>query len=141
RRLFDTFELEHDPPRFHHRDPALRIALALPHPRLGRLLSDRLVGEQPDPDPSAALYFARERDARGLDLPVGDPAGLERHQAVVAERDGVAARGHPVGATLEPLAKLDALRGEHGLDARRIGAAVEILGPLALEDPDLDADG
>src|SRR4029077_7047555 len=32
RRLFDTFELEHDPPRFHHRDPALRIALALPHP-------------------------------------------------------------------------------------------------------------
>src|SRR6266511_4377204 len=63
--------------------------------------------------------------------------GLERHESVVAERDGVAARGHPRSTALEPLAKLDALRCEHGLDARRIGAAVEILGPLALENPDL----
>src|SRR5437763_16249067 len=107
------FELEHHPPRLHRGDPPLGIPLALPHPRLRRLLGDRLVGEQPDPHLAAALHLARQGHTRRLDLPVGDPAGLERHETVMAERDGVAARSHPLGAALEPLAKLDALRCQH----------------------------
>src|SRR5204862_1339045 len=47
--LFDAFQLEQDPAGLHDRDPPFRIPLALPHPRLGGLLGDRLVGEQPDP--------------------------------------------------------------------------------------------
>ena len=63
--------------RLHHRHPALGIALALAHAGLGRLLRDRLVREDPDPDLAAALDVARQRHARGLDLPVGDPARLQ----------------------------------------------------------------
>src|SRR5258706_6307970 len=40
--LLDPLELEHDPPRLHHGDPPLRVALALPHPGLGGLFWDRL---------------------------------------------------------------------------------------------------
>src|SRR5205814_602374 len=61
-------------------------ALALAHARLLRLLGDRLVGEHAHPDLAAALDEARHRHARRLDLPVGQPARLERLQPVVAER-------------------------------------------------------
>src|SRR2546426_4879662 len=50
-------------------------------------------------------------------------------------RSRVAPRRHPRRPALEPLAKLDALRCQHRSDARRIGAAVQVLGALALEDP------
>src|SRR5215208_2739842 len=54
-RLRHAGELEHDPARLHDRDPPLRRALALAHPRLGRLLGERLVREDVDPDLAAAL--------------------------------------------------------------------------------------
>src|SRR2546430_983843 len=111
--LFPYTTLFRSPAGLHDRDPSFRIPLALPHPRLRRLLGDRLVGEQPDPHLAAALHLTRQGHTRRLDLPVGDPAGLERHETVMAERDGVAARGHPLGAALEPLAELDALRCQH----------------------------
>ena len=43
--LGHTGELEHDPARLHDRDPVLGVALARAHAGLGRLLGDRLVGE------------------------------------------------------------------------------------------------
>jgi hypothetical protein len=61
-----------------------------------RLLGDRLVREDADPDLAAALDVARHRDTGRLDLPVGDPARLQRLQAVVAERHVVAAGGQPL---------------------------------------------
>src|SRR3989440_46332 len=116
RQIFgDALELEHHAPGLHHGDPSLGVPLALAHPRLRRLLGDRLVGEQPDPHLAAALHLARQRYARRLDLPVGDPPGLERHETVMPERDGIAARGHAFGAALEPLAELDALRCQHAV--------------------------
>src|SRR2546426_6926562 len=106
RQIFgDPLELEHHPARLHHRHPPLRIPLALPHAGLGRLLRDRLVGGQPDPHLAAPLHFAGERHARRLDLAVRGPPRLERHEPVMAERDRVAARVHPLGAALEPLAR------------------------------------
>ena len=83
--LGDAGELEHDAAGLDHGDPALRVALALAHPGLGRLLGERLVREDRDPDLAAALDLAGHRDAGGLDLAVRDPAAIERLQAVLAE--------------------------------------------------------
>ena len=66
--------------------PLLGRALALAHAGFLRLLGDRLVGEHAHPDLAAALDEAGHRDARRLDLPIGQPARLERLQPVVAER-------------------------------------------------------
>src|SRR3712207_6730173 len=102
------------------RSPPLRRPLPLPHPRLGRLLRDRLVGEDPDPDLAAALDVPRERHARRLDLPVADPPRLERLQPVVPERHRAAARRQAARAALEHLAKLDPLRAQHRSALRQL---------------------
>src|SRR4051812_48403412 len=85
--LRDACQLEHDPPRLDDGDPVLGRALAGAHARLGRLLADRLVREDVDPDLPAALDLARHGDTSSLDLPVRDPAGFQRLDAVVAELD------------------------------------------------------
>src|SRR5207244_11724978 len=69
----DPLELEHHPARLHHRHPPFGIPLPLPHAGLGRLLCDRLVGEQPDPHLAAALHLARERHPPRLDPPIRNP--------------------------------------------------------------------
>src|SRR5439155_20231415 len=105
-RLGHAGQLEHDPAGLHHRHPALRVALPRTHTGLGRLLGDRLVGEDVDPDLSAALHVTGHRDTCGLDLAGGDPARLERLDAVVAEHDAHAARGdtrHPPALLLAVL--------------------------------------
>src|SRR5688572_20022449 len=73
-RLRHAREFEHDAPRLDHGDPALRRALALAHAGLGRLLGERLVGEDVDPDLPAAADLAGHRDTGSLDLAVRDPA-------------------------------------------------------------------
>src|SRR2546430_1107688 len=113
--LGDALELEHHAPGLHHGDPSLGIPLALAHPRLRRLLGDRLVREQPDPHLASAPHLARQRHARRLHLPVRGPTRLERHEAVMAGSDGGAAPCHSLGAALEPLAELDALRCQHAV--------------------------
>src|SRR5689334_23503703 len=112
-RLRHPGELEHDAARLDHRDPVLRRALARAHACLGRLLRRRLVGEDVDPDLAAALDLAGHRDSGSLDLPVGDPAGLERLQAVVAELHGrLPLRVTPPAAALV-LAELRFLGKQH----------------------------
>ena len=66
-------------------DPELGVALAGTHAGLGRLLGDRLVGEDVDPHLAAALDGAGHGDTGGLDLAGGQPARLERLDAVLAE--------------------------------------------------------
>src|ERR671931_465991 len=83
--LVDAGELEHHAAGLHDGDPVLRRALAGAHARLGGLLRHRLVREDVDPDLPAAADLARHRDSRGLDLAVGDPARVERLEAVLAE--------------------------------------------------------
>src|SRR5205823_1598392 len=114
-RLGDARELEHHAARLHDRDPALRRALPRAHPRLRGLLRERLVREDVDPDLAAALDLARHRDAGGLDLPVRQPAGVERLQPVLAELHlGLALRGAGPPAAMV-LAELRLLREQHGL--------------------------
>src|SRR5919109_3003451 len=93
----------------------LRRALTGAHPRLGRFLRRRLVGEDVDPALPTALDLARHRDSRSLDLAVGAPARLERLQPVVAELHGGLALGEPTPAAALVLAELCLLRKQHRL--------------------------
>src|SRR5829696_5792453 len=114
-RLGHTGELEHDAAGLDDGDPVLGRALAGAHPRLGRLLGDRLVGKDIDPDLAAALDLARHRDSGSLDLAVCNPARLQRLDPEVAELHG----GLPFRKAAAPaalvLAELGLLREQHGL--------------------------
>src|SRR5262245_6756862 len=112
-RLRNAGELEHHSARLDHRDPVLRRALARAHTPLGRLLRRRLVGEDVDPDLAAALDLPRHRDSRSLDLPVGDPAGLEGLQPVVTELHGRLALRVAAATASLVLAELRLLREQH----------------------------
>src|SRR6185312_11549830 len=112
-----ALELEHHAAWLDHRHPHLRRTLTLTHAGLGRLLRDGLIGEDPDPHLAAALDVTRKRHTSGFDLPGGDPARLQRLQAIGAERDLRATMGETGRATLEPLAEFDALWTQHCLIA------------------------
>src|SRR6266403_1137046 len=106
RRFVHSRHLEHDTSRLNHRHPLLRRAFALAHARFGRLLGERLVRENPDPQFSAALDEPRNRHTRRFDLPVGDPRAFHGCQTVLAERQISAAPSLAVAAaarTLMPL--------------------------------------
>ena len=103
-------------------------------------------------------------DAAGLDLPAGEPAGVQRLQAEVAERDACCrawrgrarGRGAPCGTSSAWASspwrvsfELAVLAGDRGRGARRARVAspwprleIDRLAALevALVDPDLDAD-
>src|SRR5213076_2513688 len=106
-------QLEHDAARLDDRHPAFGVALAGAHAGLGRLLREGLVGIDVDPDLAAALDLAGHGDSGGLDLAVGEPARLERLQAVVAERHGLLAAREPGSPAAVLLAELDALGRQH----------------------------
>src|SRR5581483_9645138 len=108
--------------RLHDGDPAFRRALALAHARLGRLLRVGLVREDVDPDLAAALDLAGHRDTGSLDLAVGDPTGLERLDAVLAEVDvGLTGRVAATAAAVH-LPELGLLGQQHQLSAFLRGA-------------------
>src|SRR6187200_1857735 len=111
--LLDAVDLEHDPAGLDLGSPELDGALALAHADLGRLLRDRHVREDADPDPALALHVAGQRAAGGLDLAGGQPVGLGRLQAEVAEIELRAALGLAMDAALELLAELGSLRLQH----------------------------
>src|SRR4051794_41290350 len=119
----DAGELEHHATGLDDGDPALGRALAGAHAGLGRLLGERLVGIDVDPDLAAALDLARHGDTSGLDLAVGQPAGVERLQAELAELDLRLPARQPGLAPTVLLAVLDALRGEHLPAASLVAAA------------------
>src|SRR6185437_13649320 len=91
---------------------------------LGGLLRDRLVGEDVDPDLPATLDLAGHRDTSGLDLTVGQPAGLERLQAVLAELHVQLPARVPAAPAAVLLAVLHTLGREHlaGTSAAAAGA-------------------
>ena len=120
---------------------------ALAHARFGRLLRDRLVGEDAHPDLPAALDEARDRDAGRLDLPRGDPAVLQGLQAVVAEARPCSRSWPSRSAVPRCCFRNFTFPGhQHGvvflpacaLAARVVGETD--LARLAPVDPDLDAD-
>src|SRR5439155_25974088 len=112
-RLRHAGELEHDAARLDNRDPVLGRALPGTHAGLGRLLADRLVREDVDPDLAAALDLSGHRDSGRLQLAVRDPAGLHRLDSEVAELDPRLALRDAAPAAALLLAVLRLLREEH----------------------------
>src|SRR5262249_12090242 len=84
----------------------------------------------------AALDPARQGDARGLDLPIRQPARLKRHQAVVAKGDRRPAprlSAHPAALLLSVL---DLLRHQHDFTAARLRPRpTPLTPPLPLRSP------
>src|SRR5882672_2293077 len=113
RRFVHSRHLEHDASRLHHRHPLLRRAFALAHARFRRLLGERLVRENPDPQFSAALDEPRNRHARRFNLPVGDPRAFHGLQTVVAEREISATPCFAVAAPAHLLSVFHFLRHQH----------------------------
>src|SRR3954452_23190924 len=113
KRLRHAGELEHDAARLDDGHPSFGRALALAHARLGRLLRERLVGEDVDPDLPAALDLARHRDPGRLDLAVRDPAVLERLDPVLAEGDARLAPRLAAPPAAMGLAELGLPRHQH----------------------------
>src|SRR3954465_9856537 len=111
--LRHTRHLEHHAPGLDHSHPALGRALTRAHAGLGRLLRERLVGKDVDPDLPATLDLARHRDTSSLDLAVGDPTAIEGLQPVLAELHARAALGIAGHASAVLLAVLDALGLKH----------------------------
>src|SRR6266849_9921559 len=105
--------LKHDASRLHHRHPLLRSPFALAHARFRRLLGERLVRENPDPQFSAALDEPRNRHARRFNLPVGDPRAFHGFQSVLAKRQISAAPGFAVAAPAHLFSVLHFLRHQH----------------------------
>src|SRR5713101_4864356 len=123
RRFVHSRHLEHDASRLHHRHPLLRRAFALAHARFRRLLGERLVRKNPDPQFSAALDEPRNRHARSFNLPVGDPCAFHGLQAIIAKREISAAPSLAVAPAAHLLSVLHFLRHQHrSVLASRISA-------------------
>src|SRR6266851_3449233 len=112
-RFVHSRHLEHDASRLHYGDPFLRRAFALAHARFGRLLGERLVRKNPDPQFSAALDEPRNGHARSFNLPVGDPRAFHGLQTVLAKRQIPAAPSLALAAAAHLLSVLHFLRHQH----------------------------
>src|SRR5580704_14029928 len=104
-----ALDLEDHAARTYDRDPAFDTTFTGTHAGLGRLLRERVVGEDAHVDLAEPLDRARDRDAGGFDLACGDPARRQDLQSVVAERDLVAALRIAAEVALLHLAKLGSL--------------------------------
>src|SRR5262249_41606031 len=113
RRLVDAEELVHHAPRLHVGRPLLDAALAATHADFERLLGDRTIGEDADPELARALQVAGDRHARRLDLARGEPSRLRALHREVAELDVAPAVGEPAVVALLHLAILGSLGGKH----------------------------
>src|SRR5262249_5232090 len=107
------FHFEEDLARTNDRDPVVRSALALTHTGFSRLLRDRLIREQTNPDLAATLDKAGHRHTAGLNLPVRDPARLHDLQAEIAEGELAAASCLAAHASALLLAVLNFLWHQH----------------------------
>src|SRR5581483_2561717 len=93
-----------------HGHPELHRPFAAALSGLRRLLGNRLVREDADPELAAAAHEARDRAARGFGLAGAEPAGPHGLQAVVTKGDGVAGLGASAPPAAVHLAVLGALR-------------------------------
>ena len=109
----DAVDLEHDAAGLDAHHPEFRRTLARAHAHFGRLLADRHVGEDADPDAAGTLHGAGDGAAGRFDLPRGDALGLQRLQAVGAEIQRHVALGIALDAALVGLAVFGALGLQH----------------------------
>src|SRR5665213_1804701 len=109
----NAFHLEQNLARTDDGDPMIGCALAFTHTGFGRLLGDRLVREQTQPDLAATLDEARHGDTGGFDLAVGNVTALQDLEAEVAKRNIGAAPRLAAHAAALLLAVLNFLGKKH----------------------------
>src|SRR5580704_13992257 len=91
----------------------LRRTFALTHSSFSRLLRERLVRKDPDPQFSTTLYEARDRHACRFNLAIGNPCRLEGFQTVLAKGQRATAPGLPAAPAALLFAVLHFLRHQH----------------------------
>jgi hypothetical protein len=64
---------EQDSPRLNHGNPVIDRSLPFPHPRFRRVLGDRFVRENTNPNLGIAVRLASDGRPASLNLPRGDP--------------------------------------------------------------------
>src|SRR5690606_21834394 len=104
--LVGVTHLEHHATGLDVRDPPLRRTLTGTHTGFGRLLGERAIRVDVDPDLAATLDVAGHRDTRGLDLPVGHIRRLQSLDAELTERHRGAALGETAAARVMLLTEL-----------------------------------
>src|SRR6185369_4762210 len=112
-RFIDTIHLIEDLARLDFGDPILRVTLTVTHTNFGRLLGNRLVREDADPDTTTTLDVAGHRTARSFDLTRRQAAATGSLQAPLTERHLGAAGSQTFVATLLFLAVLATIRLQH----------------------------
>src|SRR6202047_492472 len=113
----DPVELEHDAARRDPAGPEFRGTLAFAHANLGRLLRDRDIRKNPDPDAAGAAHVTCQRPARGLDLTRGNSLGFERLEAELAEIQFEPGLRGAAYAALEGFPEFCPLGLQHGSDS------------------------
>src|ERR1700722_3060438 len=150
----NPFHLEEHLARTHNRHPVIRSSLALAHTGFGRLLGDRLIRKQTQPDLAATLDEARHRHTASFDLPVRNVAAFHHLKPVVPEGELRAAPCLAAHASALLLAVLDLLWHQHkipplkrtsGLEntacrARDLGLTALLLVNVTAIDPGLNPD-
>jgi hypothetical protein len=91
--LGDALDFVEHAPRLDDAHPAFDGAFTLTLTSFERLLGDRLVREDPDEELPLTFHFSLNRHTSRLDLPLVNPARLERLQPEVAKRDSAASVG------------------------------------------------
>src|SRR3982751_474890 len=127
--LLDTCDLEQHAARLHVGAPPLRRTLTGTHAGFGRLLGDRAVREDVDPDLAATLDVTGHRDTSGLDLSVGHVGRSQRLDAELAERHLGAARRLSCASWVVLLAVLDLAGNQHDYASAPAVAGASLRGP------------
>src|SRR6185503_16380161 len=111
--LIGVAQLEQHTAGLHIGNPPLRRTLTGTHAGFGRLLGQRAVRVDVDPDLAATLDVPVDGDTSGLDLPVGDVRRLQCLDTEITEGDLGTATSHanPVRPVL--LAVLDPAGNQH----------------------------
>src|SRR5213594_427100 len=104
--FLDPSDLVDHPTRTNDGHPGFDGALATSLTDLERLLGDRLVGENPNPELAAAADVAGDGATAGLNLAGGEPARPKSLQAIIAEGDVVAGCRHTTPAAAVRFAEL-----------------------------------
>src|ERR1019366_2995842 len=156
-RAGNAIDFEQDAARLDSCCPIFDRALALALANFGRLLRNRDIRENADPEAALTLDVTRDRAACRFDLARGDPLRFHRLEAIGTEVEIGAAFGIALDPALEGLAELVFFGLQHDLVpavffARRAhagGLGLQhqtvlrhriVAENLALEDPALDTD-
>ena len=99
----DSSHLEHDGTGLDYCNPTFGVTLTITLTGFSRLLGERHVRENSDPDLTTTFDMTGHRDTGCFDLSVGDPLGFNSHETELAESEIISAMSDTVPRTSLPL--------------------------------------